>query len=243
MELWPAIDLRGGRCVRLAQGDFARETVYGEDPASMARSWIDGGAERLHLVDLDGARDGTQANRESVRAIVEAIDVPCQLGGGIRSEETIRELLDLGLSRLIVGTLGVKDPEWFGKMCRAYPDKLALGIDARDGMVATDGWETTSQRSAISLAQELESLPMAAIIYTDIARDGTLSGPNLEQLAEMASAVDVPVIASGGIGSIADIAAVAELPVAGCIVGKALYEGTFTLEEALAASDPAGSSS
>ena len=235
MELWPAIDLRGGRCVRLAQGDFTRETIYGDDPAGMARQWVDAGAQRLHLVDLDGARDGTAGNRESVRAIVDAVDVPCQLGGGIRSEETIRELLDLGLSRLIIGTLGVKEPEWFAQMCNAYPGKLALGLDARDGMVATDGWKSTSQRSAVEFAQELASLPLAAIIYTDIARDGTLEGANLDALAEMIAAVDVPVIASGGIGSAADIVAVANIPAAGCIVGKALYEGTVTMQEALAA--------
>lgn len=235
MELWPAIDLRDGRCVRLAQGDFTRETIYGDDPATMAQRWVDAGAERLHLVDLDGARDGAAGNRESVRAILDAVDVPCQLGGGIRNEETIQELLGLGLSRLIIGTLGVKQPAWFSQMCESYPHKLALGLDARDGMVATDGWKSTSERSAVELAQEMAALPLAAIIYTDIARDGTLSGPNIEALAEMIAAVDVPVIASGGIGSAADIAAVARIPAAGCIVGKALYEGTISLDEALAA--------
>lgn len=217
------------------QGDFDRETIYGDDPATMARQWVDAGAERLHLVDLDGARKGTAGNRESVRAIIEAVGVPCQLGGGIRSEQSIHELLELGVSRLIVGTLGVKDPEWFGQMCRAYPGKLALGIDARDGMVATDGWESTSQRSAVELAQEMAKLPLGAIIYTDIARDGMLTGANVDALAEMISAVDVPIIASGGIGSAADIAAVADIPAAGCIVGKALYEGTVSMKEALAA--------
>ncbi|REJ65934.1 MAG: 1-(5-phosphoribosyl)-5-[(5-phosphoribosylamino)methylideneamino]imidazole-4-carboxamide isomerase [Planctomycetota bacterium] len=243
-ELWPAIDLRDGHCVRLSQGDFARETVYGDDPAGMARHWVEQGAERLHLVDLDAARDGHATNRSSVRAIVEAVDVPCQFGGGVRSEEVIEELLELGLARLVIGTRGVREPEWFAEMCGRFPGKLCLGIDALDGRVATDGWQSTSETMAVELAKRVNNLPLAAIVYTDIARDGTLAGPNLAALREMAAAVEVPVIASGGVRAAEDIAAVAALAseglsIAGCIVGKALYEQRVTLAAALAAAgDP-----
>src|SRR5262245_57882393 len=178
MQIWPAIDLRGGKCVRLRQGDYSQETVYGDDPAEMARQWVNQGASCLHLVDLDGARDGTNANLAAVKAIVSAVQVPCELGGGIRDEATIRTLLGLGLMRLVVGTRALKEPDWFREVCRRYPGQLALGIDAKGGFVATDGWLKTSSTSAIDLARQFEGEPIAAIIYTDIARDGMLQGPN-----------------------------------------------------------------
>lgn len=235
MQIWPAIDLRGGKCVRLKQGDYGRETVYGDDPAAMARQWVDQGAEQLHLVDLDGARDGSNANLAAVRAIVKAAGVPCQLGGGVRDEGVIERYLGVGVSRLVVGTKAIKDPAWFRTVCRAYPGKLALGIDARDGFVATDGWLETSSVSAVSLAQSFANEPLAAIIYTDIARDGMLQGANVAAMAEMRAAVTIPVLASGGVTTADDIVALCAAQLAGCIVGRALYEGRLTLAEAIAA--------
>lgn len=235
MEIWPAIDLRGGNCVRLVQGDYGRETVFGHDPAAMARRWVSEGAEFLHLVDLDGAREGRSGNREAVAAICSAVDIPCELGGGIRDESTIGELFELGLARLIVGTRALKDPAWFGQMCRAFPGRLAVGIDARDGWVATDGWLETSRMSAIDLASSLLQEPLAAIIYTDIARDGMLAGPNLEAMSQMRAAVDVALIASGGVTTADDVRQLAALGMDGCIIGRALYEGSLTLQAALAA--------
>jgi phosphoribosylformimino-5-aminoimidazole carboxamide ribotide isomerase len=235
MQIWPAIDLRGGKCVRLRQGDYDQETIFGDDPAAMARHWVDEGAEYLHLVDLDGARDGKPANLAGVAAILSAVNIPCELGGGIRDEATIAELLDLGLSRLVVGTKALREPDWFRQMCRRFPGQLVLGIDARDGHVATDGWLETSSVRATELAQQFNSEPVAAIVYTDIAVDGMLCGPNLESLAEMRDAVSLPVIASGGVHTAKDVAALARLAVAGCIIGRALYERTIQLRAALAA--------
>jgi phosphoribosylformimino-5-aminoimidazole carboxamide ribotide isomerase len=234
MQIWPAIDLRGGKCVRLEQGDYQRETVFGEDPAGMARHWADEGGEFLHLVDLDGARGGRVENWASIEAILAAVSIPCELGGGIRDEATIARLLDLGLSRAVIGTLALKQPDWFRQMCRKFPGRLALGIDARNGRVATEGWLETSSVSAVELARELAREPVAAIIYTDIDTDGMLAGPNLTALAEMQRAVDLPVIASGGVATADDITRLAALPVAGCIIGRALYEGTLSLADALA---------
>ncbi len=234
MQIWPAIDLRGGKCVRLQQGDYARETVFGDDPAAMARHWVDQGGQYLHLVDLDGAKAGSVANWKSLEAIVEAVEVPCELGGGVRDEATINRLLDLGMARVVIGTLAIKQPDWFRQMCATFPGKLVLGIDARGGMVATEGWLETSQVRAVELAQGFAREKIAAIIYTDIETDGMLSGPNLGALDEMAQAVDVPVIASGGVATADDITRLTKLPVAGCIIGRALYEGTLKLADALA---------
>jgi phosphoribosylformimino-5-aminoimidazole carboxamide ribotide isomerase len=235
VEIWPAIDLRGGRCVRLEQGNYDRETVFGDDPASTARRWIALGAKRLHLVDLDGAREGRPANLDSVRSIVEAVGVPCQLGGGIRSEQTIRQLLDLGIRRLVIGTRAIKEPDWFRSVCGLFPGKLVLGIDARDGRVATDGWLQTSQADAVGLAKQFAGEPIAAVVYTDIATDGMMAGPNVAAMAQMQAAVDVPVVASGGVTTIDDVARLAAVPMAGCIIGRALYEGTLTLPAAIEA--------
>ena len=179
MQIWPAIDLRGGKCVRLQQGDYGRETVFDDDPPAAARRLVSEGAECLHLVDLDGARDGRPVNLEAVRAIMSAVSVPCELGGGIRDDQMIGQLLQLGLSRLVIGTNALREPNWFRSVARQYPHKLVLGIDARDGLVATEGWLNTSSTSAIDLAKQFDREPIAAIIYTDISRDGMLAGPNL----------------------------------------------------------------
>ena len=234
MQIWPAIDLRGGKCVRLEQGDYARETVFGADPPAMARRWVDDGAEFLHLVDLDGARSGHVENWTAIEAILAAVKVRCELGGGIRDEATISRLLELGLERVVIGTLALREPDWFRQMCRKFPQRIALGLDARQGLVATEGWLETSRVSAVELARELAREPIAAVIYTDVETDGMLAGPNLAALAEIAGAVDLPVIASGGVTTLDDIARLAELPIAGCIIGRALYQGNLSLPEALA---------
>jgi len=235
VEVWPAIDLRGGNCVRLKQGDYGRETVFGEDPAAMARHWADEGGQRLHLVDLDGARDGVPANLPSIRAVVEAVDIPCELGGGIRSEQSIHQLLELGLARLVIGTLAVRQPDWFREMAEKFPGRLVLGIDARDGRVAAEGWTETSDVGAIELARQFAALPIAAIVYTDIATDGMLGGPNVEAMAAMQRAVDMAVIASGGVTTAEDVAALRRAGLAGCIIGRSLYEGKLKLPDALVA--------
>jgi phosphoribosylformimino-5-aminoimidazole carboxamide ribotide isomerase len=235
VDIWPAIDLRGGKCVRLRQGDYQQETVFGEDPADMARHWVALGAKQLHLVDLDGARDGAPANLPSVQAILRAVGVPCELGGGIRNQETIERLLDLGLSRLVLGTSALRQGAWFRQMCQQYPGRLALGIDARDGFVATAGWLETSQTEATVLAGQFADEPLAAVIYTDIARDGMMAGANVAAMARMRAAVPLPVVASGGVTTAADVAALAAVPMAGCIIGRALYENSLTLPQALAA--------
>jgi phosphoribosylformimino-5-aminoimidazole carboxamide ribotide isomerase len=235
MEIWPAIDICHGKCVRLMQGDYGRETVFGDDPAAMARRWVDEGAGYLHLVDLDGARDAAVANRDAVAAIVAAVDVPCELGGGVRDEATIRSLLELGLTRLVIGTRALKEPDWFRQMCRRFPQRLVLGIDARDGRVATDGWLETSETPATELARQLSDEPIAAIVYTDIAKDGMMAGANVPAMEAMQRAVDCPVVASGGVTTVDDVRRLAEVGMSGCIIGRALYEGTVTIGEALAA--------
>lgn len=235
MQIWPAIDLRGGKCVRLQQGDYARETVFGEDPAAMARHLVSEGAEYLHLVDLDGARDGKPTNWESVAAIVRAVKIPCELGGGIRDEATIAGLLELGLARLVIGTKALREPDWFRAMCRKFPGKMVLGIDARDGRVATHGWLETSDQSAVDMAAQFADEPIAALIYTDIATDGMLAGPNVAAMREMQQAVPLPLVASGGVTTAADVALLAAIPVVGAIIGRALYEGHITIAAALAA--------
>ena len=238
MDIWPAIDLRNGKCVRLQQGDYSRETVFGEDPAAVACRWVSEGAQQLHLVDLDGARDGYWANRGAVEAIVHAVDVPCQLGGGIRDRETIAELLDLGISRVVIGTRALKDPDWFRGICQEYPAQIVLGLDARDGYVATDGWLETSQMSAIELAHQFADEPVAALVYTDIAKDGMMAGPNLPAMQEMRLASHFPVIASGGVTTRSDVEKLRELQLDGCIIGRTLYEGQLALKDALEASNP-----
>jgi phosphoribosylformimino-5-aminoimidazole carboxamide ribotide isomerase len=237
MQVWPAIDLRAGKCVRLQQGDYGRETVFGDDPAAMARHWVDQGAQCLHLVDLDGAKAGRPVNLDSVRAILSAVDVPCEVGGGIRDEDTIASLLDLGLARLVIGTKALREPDWFHQVANRFPGRLILGLDARGGRVATDGWLETIDTSAVELARQFDDQPLAAIVYTDIATDGMLAGPNLGAIREMQAAVRLPIIASGGVTTASDVAQLAALGVAGCIIGRSLYEGKLTLKDALAAAD------
>jgi phosphoribosylformimino-5-aminoimidazole carboxamide ribotide isomerase len=234
VQILPAIDLRGGQCVRLRQGDYAHETVFGHDPAAMARRWVEQGATYLHLVDLDGARQGHPVNGDSVRRIVQAAGVPCQLGGGLRSEDHIREALAWGVERVILGTRALLDPAGCERMCRQFPRRVCLGIDARQGRVAIQGWEKDSEQSALDLAQKCAAWPLAAIVYTDISRDGMLEGPNVEATAELAAAVNVPVIASGGVTTLEDIVRLAQRGLPACIVGRALYEGRLDLREALA---------
>jgi phosphoribosylformimino-5-aminoimidazole carboxamide ribotide isomerase len=235
VKIWPAIDIRGGKCVRLQQGDYKRETVFGADPAAIARHWVELGAEGLHLVDLDGARAGRAVNLSCVEAIVKASGVPCELGGGIRSDYAIEEVIKIGVTRIIIGTLVLKEPDWFRRMCRKYPDRMILGLDARDGFVAAEGWLKTCETKAVDLARSFAAEPIAAVIYTDIATDGMLAGPNVPAMTEMRAAVDLPVIASGGITTKEDVARLAAAGMAGCIIGRALYEGTLSLPEAIEA--------
>ena len=240
MQVIPAIDLRGGRCVRLRQGDYAQETVFGEDPAAMAALWEEQGATRIHLVDLDGAKAGRPVNVESVRAILARVQVPCQLGGGVRDEATIVAWLEAGLERVIVGTQALKEPAWFRSMAEKYPGKLVLGLDAKSGRVATEGWLDVSSVDAAALAQQFDDLPLAALVYTDIACDGMLTGPNINATEALARSLRVPVIASGGVGELVDLERLAKTPVAACIVGRALYDGRFRLGEARKAAGEAG---
>jgi phosphoribosylformimino-5-aminoimidazole carboxamide ribotide isomerase len=232
MQVIPAIDLRGGCCVRLKQGDYDQETIFGDDPAAMAAHWEAEGATRIHLVDLDGAKAGRPVNVESVRAIVGRVKVPCQLGGGVRDEATIAAWLEAGIERVIVGTQALKDPPWFQAMARKYPQRVILGLDARDGRVATAGWLDVSSVEAVDLALQFDDLPLAGVVYTDIARDGMLEGPNLAATEALARRLKTPVIASGGVGQLEDLARLAALPIAACIVGRALYDGRFRLCEA-----------
>ncbi len=233
MQIWPAIDLRGGKCVRLQQGDYARETVFSDDPVAMAQRFAADGAKYLHLVDLDGARDGKPTNHDIVRQIVAAVDMECELGGGVRDEATIQALLETGLGRVVLGTAALKNANWFRQMCEKYPQRLVLGIDARDGLVATDGWLETSNTPATELADQFRDVPLAAIVYTDIATDGMLQGPNVEAMAEMQRHVDVPVVASGGVTTIDDVRRLEKAGLAAAIIGRAIYEGTLELTEAI----------
>jgi phosphoribosylformimino-5-aminoimidazole carboxamide ribotide isomerase len=235
MELWPAIDLRGGKCVRLMQGDYDRETVFGDDPVAMVERFVAGGARRLHVVDLDGAKAGGPVQAELIGRMVRAAGVPVQLGGGIRSLETAQAYAEAGVQRLVVGSVAIEQPDLLETLANALPGRIVLGLDARDGLVATRGWLETSRLAAVDVARQHERLPLAAIVYTDIAKDGMLAGPNLPALREMIEAVGLPVVASGGIATADDIRAAAACGAAGCIVGRALYDGAVTLAEAAAA--------
>jgi phosphoribosylformimino-5-aminoimidazole carboxamide ribotide isomerase len=226
----PAIDVRGGKCVRLQQGDYGRETVFDDDPAAMAQCFVFEGARYLHIVDLDGAKEGRPINGDCIQRIVQASGVPCQLGGGLRTEADIALALSWEIERVVIGTRALKAPGWFEEMCLRFPDKIVLGIDARDGKVATDGWLESSEIGAIELAQRFEQLPLVALVYTDIARDGMLQGANVAAMAQMAAAVRIPVIASGGITTAQDVQQLANNGLAGCIVGRALYEGKLNLK-------------
>jgi len=231
----PAIDLRGGQCVRLRQGDYAQETIFGDDPAAMARRWVDQGAQWLHIVDLDGAKAGRPINGDSIREIVKTCGVPCQLGGGLRTNEDIDAALAWGVERVVIGTRALKAPGWFQAVCKRWPGRIVLGIDAKHGMVATEGWLDVTEIPALELARQSTAWPLAAIVYTDISRDGMLQGANVDAMAAMAAAVRVPVIASGGVTGLDDVLQLAACGLAGCIVGRALYEGRLDLKQALSA--------
>lgn len=241
MEILPAIDLRGGRCVRLRQGDYAQETIFSDDPAEMARRWESDGATRLHLVDLDGAKAGRPINVESIRSIVSAIKIPCELGGGLRDEASLRLVLEeIGVERAIIGTQALKQPEWFQEMTKRFPGRMALGLDARNGFVATAGWLDVSQTSAIELAKQFLGCDVAAVIYTNIANDGMMQGVDEATIQDMVTLakLGLPVIASGGVTTLADIerltAVSKQVPrLIGAIVGRAIYEGTITVADAV----------
>lgn len=238
MEVIPAIDLLEGRCVRLYQGDYQQSQVFDENPVAVARQWVEQGATRLHLVDLDGAKAGHPVNQAAIEAIVRAVSVPVQVGGGLRDRESVKTLLDLGVQRIILGTVAVEQPELVVQLCREFPEQIVVGIDARNGKVATRGWLETSTVDAVPLAQQMAEFGVAAIIYTDIHRDGTMQGPNREALRELADAVGVPVLASGGISSVTDLLNLLALEprgVTGTIVGRALYTGDLSLKEAIRA--------
>jgi len=229
----PAIDLRGGQCVRLRQGDYSRETVFGADPAEMARRWVGVGATFLHLVDLDGARAGQPVNGPSVCRIVEAAGVPCQLGGGLRNEEHVREALSWGVRRVVLGTRALQDPAWCEQMTRRFPGQIVLGLDAREGRLATGGWLETTGLTTLDVARRCAPWPLAALVYTDIGRDGMLEGPDVEGTRALTDAVPFDVIASGGVSSVADVRRLRQAGIRGCIIGRALYEGRVDLAEAL----------
>jgi len=234
MEIIPAIDLRGGRCVRLVQGDYARETVFADDPVAMARRWEQQGATRLHVVDLDGAREGEPRHLDVASAIARAVAIPIQLGGGIRSPDAAQRALDSGVDRVIVGTAAL-DPDMAGNIIDAVGESAVAGIDARDGRVAVRGWLDTTDIAALDLARRLTAIGMRWIVFTDIASDGMLEGPNLSALRDIVEGVDASVIASGGITTVDDIRAVKETGAAGAIIGSALYTGRITLAQALGA--------
>ncbi len=235
MIVYPAIDIRGGQCVRLSQGDYAREKVYNPDPVDQAREWVRRGAEWIHVVDLDGAKDGTPANRDLISRIVRDCHVPVQLGGGIRTLALAEQYLALGVSRLVLGSLLVRDRDTAFAIIRKFSGKVAAGIDARDGKVAVQGWTETTDTTAADLAQRVLDTGASHVIYTDIARDGMLQGPNLEQTGSLAARTG-RIIASGGVARVQDITDLSVLDgVEGVIVGRALYEGKFTLEEAIEA--------
>lgn len=232
IQIYPAIDLKDGKCVRLVKGDMNRATIYADDPARQARLFESAGCRWLHMVDLDGAFDGATANGEAIREILAATSVKTQLGGGIRNLQTMEKWLDLGVSRLILGTLAVKNPGLVKEAARLFPGKIAVGIDARAGLVAVEGWAKTSEMTASDLGKRFEDAGIAAIIFTDIDRDGTLTGPNITATAMLAENVDIPVIASGGVSSMADIQTIAQTGVIeGVVVGKALYDERISLDE------------
>lgn len=241
MDVIPAIDLLEGRCVRLFQGDYAQSQIFNENPVEVALQWEAEGATRLHLVDLDGAKAGKPENWKAIGAIAQAVKLHIQVGGGLRDADRVSALFDLGVQYAILGTVAVEQPELVAQLCAKFPGQIIVGIDAREGRVATRGWLETSEVMAVELAQRMSEMGAAAIVYTDIKRDGTLQGPNMEALRELASAIDTPVIASGGVSSVSDLLKLLSLVpsgVSGVIVGKALYTGDVSLKEAIRAIGP-----
>ena len=235
MIVIPAIDLKEGKCVRLLQGKKEEVTIYSDDPPSMARNWQEQGAELLHVVDLDGAFTGEQHNYEKIKAIRSAIDIPIEVGGGIRDAERVAQLIDLGVDRTIIGTSAAEKPDMVREICRRFPGKVLVGIDAKDGKVAVKGWVEVTELEAVAFAKQMEGAGAAGIIYTDISRDGMLTGPNVEAMAKMVESVGIPVIASGGVSQLDDIKSLMKINnLWGVITGKALYTGSMKLDEAIA---------
>lgn len=247
MQILPAIDLRGGKCVRLRQGDYGQETVFGDDPVAVARRWAEQGAERIHLVDLDGAKAGAPVNHDIVAEIVRTVGVPCQLGGGLRDENSVQQMLEtVGIDRVIIGTQALKQPKWFAAMTQRWPYRVALGIDARDAMVATEGWLDVSSTSVFELAGKYVELPVAAVIYTNIANDGMMQGIDENTIGDLGRLADMglPTIASGGVSRLEDVRRLAREAklhpnLVGAIVGRALYEQTMTVADAISAANGA----
>ena len=235
MRIWPAIDVRDGKCVRLSQGDFQREKVYGDNPADMACRWAAEGATGLHIVDLDRAVTGTAVNRDAIARIAREVDVELQVAGGIRDEQTIEDYLSLGIKRVVLGTSTIKNFQWFESMVARYPEYLLVTIDTKDETVFTDGWQTDSGVPAMKHAGRVSALPIAGIIYTDISTCGMQSGSNLDALKKLRAEVSVPVVAAGGVASSRDISLIAATGMDGCVIGKSLYEGKLTLTAAIAA--------
>lgn len=238
MDVIPAIDLLNGACVRLYQGDYAQAEVFNDRPVEVALQWANQGATTLHLVDLDGAKAGRVVNHQAIAQIVQAVPIKVQVGGGLRDFSSVEQLLNLGVSRVILGTIAVEQPKLVADLCQAFPAQIVVGIDARNGKVATRGWLETSEVLATDLAQQMQELGVATIIYTDIHRDGTLQGPNLDALRELAAALSIPIIASGGVSSITDLLSLLALEpsgVTGAIVGRALYTGDISLKQAIQA--------
>ena len=240
MIVYPAIDIRAGRCVRLVEGDFARETVFDAEPADAARRWEAAGAQWLHVVDLDGAVVGEPVNTEAVRRIRAAVGVPIQLGGGLRLEEHLAAAFTAGIDRVILGTAALRSPELVSHAVERWGERVAVGLDARDGRLAADGWLDQTDALATDVAARLQTAGVRRFVFTDIGRDGTLAGPNLGALGGMIAAIDAEVIASGGIGEVEDVARVAETGAAGVIIGRALYDGRVDLPAAIAAASEAG---
>jgi len=233
LEIIPAIDLRGGKCVRLYQGDYDRETIYSEDPVAMAKHWQSLGATRLHVVDLDGAKAGKPMNIIVIKDIVQTLNIPVEHGGGIRDIETVEQLLKLGIQRVILGTVAVENPGLVQEACAKYGERIVIGIDADDGYVKTRGWKEKSSITAIDLARQMEALGASRFIYTDISRDGTLTEPNFESTAQLNDSIKSPVIASGGVASVEHLVRLNQLGVEGAITGQALYAGKLDLKDAI----------
>jgi len=232
MMIIPAIDLKDGKCVRLTQGRKDEETIYSDDPVDVAKSWEGQGARYLHVVDLDGAFEGKPKNLSLVEQIVKHINIPIEFGGGLRTTESIKTVLEMGADRIIVGTKAIDSPAWIKELCATFPGRIAVGIDAKNGKVAVKGWTSVSEQTAIKFAKEIEESSPCALIFTDISRDGMLQGPNIASLEELLTTVKIPVIASGGISSLKDIEILCRLPIAGMIIGKALYTGDIIFSEA-----------
>jgi phosphoribosylformimino-5-aminoimidazole carboxamide ribotide isomerase len=236
MDVIPAVDIKNGKCVRLFQGKMESETVFSDDPAAMAKRWADEGAEIIHVVDLDGAIEKSPQNLESITKIINSVDAHIQVGGGIRNQSTIRMFLEIGVKRVIIGTEAIRNPKLVKDACKEFPGQIVVGIDARNGMVAIEGWTKTTQIKAVDLAIQFEDSGVAAINFTDIHRDGMETGPNIEETRRLAEAVNIPLVASGGISSIEDIRNLIPLEsvgVVGVITGRALYSGTLNLREAI----------